>query len=263
MQPSSNVFEEVQPWENDEPTLSELGGIRYLHFGTEWVQGAMRVRKPEQLVLAYTQQMMAWLLFLEPTKSDAVGIMGLGAGSLLRYTLKYTSASVETSEWNPQVTAMCRAYFRLPDSPRSFIDHSDAAVWVEERRNIGRYMALMVDLYDAGAQGPVRDSLEFYQGCYRALADVGIMTVNLFGDHASFAPNLENIHKAFKGRMLELPEIDAGNRVVLAFKGPVLDISTRDLLERADRVEAVYGLPAIRWAKALLAGRHAAGTMIV
>ena len=27
-------------------TLSEQDGVRYLHFGTEWVQGAMRIRKP-------------------------------------------------------------------------------------------------------------------------------------------------------------------------------------------------------------------------
>lgn len=252
MRLSSNVFD-AQPWETDEPTLSELGGVRYLHFGTEWVQGAMRVGKPAELVLAYTQQMMAWLMFLEPSKHDTVGILGLGAGSLLRYTLKNTSASVETSEWNPQVTAICRAYFRLPDSPRSVIDHCDAALWVEKRRNIGRFMALMVDLYDAQAQGPVRDSLAFYEGCCRALADVGIMAVNLFGNHASFAPNLENIRKAFSGRVLELPEIDAGNRVVLAFKGPLLDISTSQLLDRADAVETTYGLPARRWARALLA----------
>ncbi|NYT60913.1 spermidine synthase [Alcaligenaceae bacterium] len=240
---------------DDEPTLSELGGIRYLHFGTEWVQGAMRTSKPAQLILSYTQQMMAWLLFLEPSKNDAIGILGLGAGSLLRYTLKHTPASVETAEWNPQVTAICRAYFRLPETKRSVIDHCDAALWVEKRHNLGRYMALMVDLYDAQAQGPVRDSPEFYQGCYKALAEVGIMTVNLFGNHASFASNLENIHKAFQGRVLELPEIDAGNKVVLAFKGPVLDISTMRLLERADEVEAAYGLPARRWAKALLSGQ--------
>src|SRR3546814_12775793 len=58
------------------------------------------------------------------------------------------------------------------------------------------------------------------------------MTVNLFGNHASFPPNLKNIRKAFNGRVLELPEIDAGNRVVLAFKGPVLNVSTGQLLDR-------------------------------
>ena len=223
----------------------------------------MRVGKPNELVLAYTRQMMAWLLFLEPAKQDEIGIMGLGAGSLLRYTLKNTPASVETSEWNPQVTAICRAYFRLPATARSVIDHCDAAIWVQKRRNIGRFMALMVDLYDAHAQGPVRDSLDFYRGCYKALADVGIMTVNLFGNHESFAPNLDNIRQAFGGRVLELPEIDAGNRIVLAFKGPALDISTRQLLDRAAAVEALYGLPGTRWARALLSQQGTASKVAI
>ncbi|NYT82496.1 spermidine synthase [Alcaligenaceae bacterium] len=254
---------EAEPWLDDEPTLSELGGIRYLHFGTEWVQGAMRISKPAELVLAYTQQMMAWLLFLEPTRRDSVGILGLGAGSLLRYTLKHTPASVRTAEWNPAVTAICRAYFRLPETARSSIDHCDAAAWVEEPGNFGRHMALMVDLYDASAQGPVRDSLSFYEGCHRALSDVGIMTVNLFGDHASFPRNLENIRAAFDGRVLELPEIDAGNRIVLALKGPVLDITAAQLLERADMLESSYGLPARRWAKALLSRQGWRGSFAV
>ena len=32
-------------------TLSEMDGVRFLHFGTEWVQGAMRLRKPDWLEL--------------------------------------------------------------------------------------------------------------------------------------------------------------------------------------------------------------------
>lgn len=246
---------------DDEPTLSELGGIRYLHFGTEWVQGAMRVSRPDELVLAYTQQMMAWLLFLEPRKKDEVAILGLGAGSLLRFILKRTPASVQCVEWNPAVTAICRAYFRLPSTGRTEIAHCDAGDWVDDPDHFGRYMALMVDLYDASAQGPVRDSLEFYQGCFRALSDVGIMTVNLFGNHNSFAPNLKHIRKAFAGRVLELPEIDAGNRVVLAFKGPLLDVSAGRFMQRAEEVEAAYGLPAKRWAKALLSGTHQTGSL--
>ena len=45
-------------------TFSEEDGVRYLHFGTEWVQGAMRLKKPHHIELEYAQQMMAWLLFL-------------------------------------------------------------------------------------------------------------------------------------------------------------------------------------------------------
>lgn len=248
---------------DDEPTMSEMDGVRYLHFGSEWIQGAMRVRKPAELVLAYTRQMMSWLLFLEPSARDQVGILGLGAGALLRYVLAHTPAGAETVEWNPQVTAICRSYFRLPESKRSVITHVDAGEWVYEVRNTDRFMALMVDLYDAQAQGPVRDSVAFYAGCRRTLAEAGVMVVNLFGNHESFPRNMDNIREAFDGRVLELPEIDAGNRVVLAFKGPLLDVSVAAFMERAGVVESVYGLPATKWARALLRQKSAGAALLV
>src|SRR5690606_8616073 len=110
-------------WEADLPTLSEEDGIRYLHFNPEWIQGAMRIARPSELVLAYTQQMMAWLLFAPSGARDRIGILGLGAGSLLRFTLRHTRSRIETVERNPAVTAMCRAFFRLPGSARSVVDH--------------------------------------------------------------------------------------------------------------------------------------------
>jgi len=236
------------------PTLSEYGGLRVLHFGSSWVQGVMRVAKPDELVLGYTQQMMAWLLFVEPKRSDTIGILGLGAGSLLRFALRHTPCTVETVEWDPQVTAACRVWFRLPGSVRSRITHEDAGDWVQSPQNHGRCLALMVDLYDAHAQGPVRDSLAFYQGCRAVLDDVGVAVVNLFGNHASFAHNVENLRTAFDGRVLILPEVDEGNRVALALKGPRLRIPVPQWLNRAQEVERRMGLPARRWAKALLAG---------
>ena len=35
-------------------TLSEADGVRYLHLGTPWVQGAMRVKAPRTLELAWS-----------------------------------------------------------------------------------------------------------------------------------------------------------------------------------------------------------------
>jgi len=245
----------------DIPTLSEESGIRYLHFGSEWIQGAMRIGRPTELVLAYTQQMMAWLMFLAPRAQDEVGILGLGAGSLLRFTLAHTPARVRTVERNPLVTAMCRAFFRLPGAARSAIDHEDALSWIASPGQADRYLALMVDLYDAQAQGPVCDSLSFYQDCHRVLAGTGIMAVNLFGRHESYARNMRHISEAFGGRVLRLPEVDEGNVVVLAFKGPALEVSCQALLDRAAELEQACGLPCTRWVRVLLSdeGWNAAG----
>ena len=251
----SEIYETSQSyaaWEDDEPTVSESSGVRYLHFGTEWIQGAMRLRRPNDLVLAYTQQMMAWLLFLEPDAQDEVGILGLGAGSLLRYTMRHTPVQITTVEWNPMVTAVCRSHFRLPESPRSVVEHCDAGDWVRQDANIGRYRALMVDLYDATAQGPVRGSPEFYRDCARVIGEAGVITVNLFGEHASFEPNLDGLRAAFPEGVLVLPEIDAGNRIAIAVKGDLFNLSVGSFIERAEQVERQYRLPAIRWARDIL-----------
>ncbi|WP_368644336.1 spermidine synthase [Castellaniella ginsengisoli] len=243
-----------QAFEADLPTLSEEDGIRYLHFNSEWIQGAMRIARPSELVLAYTQQMMAWLLFVTAGARDRIGILGLGAGSLLRFTLRHTRAPVESVERNPAVTALCRAFFRLPGSARSVIDHADARDWVAEPGRAGRYRVLMVDLYDSRAEGPVCGDPAFYRDCCRVLDEPGVMSVNLFGRHESFEENLRGIRAAFGGRVLCLPEIDEGNTVVLAFKGDALDLSRQDLLDRAAQLESRTGLPARRWARSLLIG---------
>ena len=47
-------------------TISEADGVRYLHLGTPWVQGAMRIRQSLKLELDYVQRMMAWMLLRPP-----------------------------------------------------------------------------------------------------------------------------------------------------------------------------------------------------
>lgn len=237
---------------NEEPTISESGGIRYLHFGTEWVQGAMWVSKPDHLVLEYTAQMMAWLLFLAPPAVQPIAQLGLGAGSLVRYCLARLRNPLEVVEWNPLVTAACRFYFKLPGPARLKIVHDDAGRWVADPSNAERFAALMVDLYDGQARGPVRDSESFYANCRRCLAAPGVLTVNLFGAHESFAKNIRNLSRAFDGRILTLPQIDMGNQIVLAFNGPPLEVPLERLLSRAGQVEAEFGLPARRWARSLV-----------
>ena len=67
--------------------FSELGGFRYLHFGSEWIQGGMRINRPYSLALEYQQYMLA-LLFFRPEPKDILQL-GLGAGGLAKYTWKY------------------------------------------------------------------------------------------------------------------------------------------------------------------------------
>ena len=73
-------------------TFSESGGVRYLHFGSELIQGAMRIRDPDEIYLEYNQQMMAWLLFLETRPGMRVAQLGLGTGALTKFQHHYCPA---------------------------------------------------------------------------------------------------------------------------------------------------------------------------
>ena len=235
-------------------TFSEIGDIRYLHFGTPWVQGAMDVRCPYRLVLEYARMMMAYLLFMEEPKR--VAQLGMGCASLTKFTYKYLPRTHSTVvELNPDVIAAAYGMFRLPISDQIDVEQQDAALWVTQPESVGAFDVLQIDLYDASARGPVCDSIDFYSDCYHALKATGMAMVNLFGDHPSFEANMKNLRCAFDERVLALPEIHEGNRIALAFKGEPIRLEWQQLYERADELKTYYGLAARRWVSALKAAR--------
>jgi len=232
-------------------TLSEMDGVRYLHFGTEWVQGAMRIRKPDWPELEYAQQMMAWMLWNEAPAH--ITQLGLGTGALTKFCYKhFPEAQVTTVELNPAVISICYSMFKLPDNDgRLNVVEMDAMDYVANPDNHGTLDALQVDLYDATARGPVLDTPEFYQACAACLKDSGIMTVNLFGDHPSYAKNLKAMKFAFP-QVVSLPEVHDGNVVAIAFKTRrTIDVAA--LAERAAHIAADTKLPAKSWLKGLKA----------
>ena len=234
-------------------TFSEENGVRFLHFGTEWVQGAMRLARPDTIELEYAQQMMAWSLFIEAPL--AIAQLGLGAAALTRFCRKhYPKARVTAVELNPAVVVAARTMFGLhDDDARLAIRIEDAETYVHDADVQGTLDALQVDLYDATARGPVLESAAFYAACRRCLRWPGVLTVNLFGVHASFARNLRSLDAAFDGRIVALPEVHAGNRVALAFNGPPLDVPWLLMHERAAVVASRLGLPTSRWVVGLRA----------
>ncbi|UOD31009.1 methyltransferase domain-containing protein [Massilia violaceinigra] len=232
-------------------TLSEQDGVRYLHFGTEWVQGAMRIRKPDWPELEYAQQMMAWMLFIEAPR--AIAQLGLGTATLTKYCYKtFPEASVTAVELNPSVIAICASMFKMPpEDARLRVLEMDALDFVNDPANAGAFDVLQCDLYDATARGPVLDTPEFYQACNACLRDGGMMTVNLFGDHPSFARNIKAMKFAF-AHVICLPEVHDGNVVALCFKQrPAIDPEA--LAARAAQIVAATKLPAKSWVKGLLA----------
>jgi spermidine synthase len=232
-------------------TLSEQNGVRYLHFGTEWVQGAMRIRKPDWPELEYAQQMMAWMLFIEQPRTIAQ--LGLGASTLTKFCYRqFPQAEVTAIELNASVIAICASMFKLPpEDERLRVLEMDALDFVEDDANRDAWDVLQCDLYDATARGPVLDTPEFYQACNACLTDAGVMTVNLFGDHPSFSKNIKAMRFAFK-HVICLPEVHDGNVVALCFK-QMPDLDPARLAARAAEIVTATKLPAKSWVKGIAA----------
>lgn len=230
-------------------TLSEAGGVRYLHLDSIWVQGGMRIRQPQFVAIDYVQRMLAGLLWL-PTDRWAGGRavqLGLGAGALTRFTSQQLRMRTTVVEINPQVISANQSWFHLPRQAE--VVRGDAADWLDQAEP-GSVRLLHADLYDQEAAAPVLDDEDFYRACRRVLEAGGVFAVNLFGRHSSYADSLRRIVAAFGAdQVWSLRPTREGNTVVIGGRdvvAPQLD----ELRSRAATIEARYGelgLPARKW----------------
>jgi len=235
-----------------EVNFSDEGQVRHLHLDSIWIQGSMLIDEPNVLVHEYIQRMMAWLLFVEPSsvaKRQALQL-GLGAGSLTKFCRRVLRMKTTAIELNPQVLAACRGWFHLPqDDNRLKVILADAEQEIKQAHWIGAVDALQVDLYDQEAAGPVLDSAEFYADCRKVLTEDGCMTVNLFGRSSSFQRSVDNMASAFGDDALwAFKATREGNTVVMAQRTP-LRPTRAVLMERADTIQRLWGLPADKWVR--------------
>ena len=248
MNPRKSLPEPALP----EVNISEYEGVRSLHLGSEWVQGTMTVKEPFEIELEYVQRMMAWLLLVEPAsvaKRHAMQL-GLGAASLTKFCYKRLRMQTTAIEINPQVEAVCRAWFKLPpDDARLRVVLADAAQEIRKPLWHAQVDALQVDLYDHEAAAPVLDSAAFYADCRALLTEDGCMTVNLFGRNASYARSLERMAEAFGPDALwAFKPTREGNTVVLAQRQASRP-SRAVLAQRAETIHTRWQLPAAKWLK--------------
>jgi spermidine synthase len=231
-------------------TISEYAGVRYLHLGSVWVQGAMRKARPRAIELEYVQRMMVWLLFrpLEGLAQAHAVQLGLGAAAITRFTHQVLRMRTTAVELNPTVIEACRLWFQLPaDDARLRVLTGDAGRWIAADAAPESIAALCVDIYDDEAAAPVLDDQPFYAACRAALAPGGMMTVNLFGRDARADRSGGRIAEAFgTAQVWVLAPTREGNTIVVAGRGVVVP-DREVLIARAEAIEARWRLPARKW----------------
>ena len=223
--------------------ISEEAGVRYLHFGSDWVQGAMRIARPWSLELGYTREMMAGLLLRgEPQWPRSALLIGLGAGSLAKFIYRnLPDCRTTVVEINPQVEYIARQYFKLPDDPsRLTVTIGDGAEYMLAGDRCFDY--ILVDGFDADACAGPLDTLPFYQACRARLTENGLLGVNLLGRNKGFAASVERIRAAFDGRVAVFPSCDSGNTIAFASGGAPVAVSLDEMRTQATHLKKETGL---------------------
>jgi spermidine synthase len=237
--------------------ISEDSGVRNLHFGSDWIQGSMRIARPWSLELAYTREMMAGLL-MRPTGHwpRSALLVGLGAGSLAKFIYRYLpDCRITVVEINPQVEYIARQYFKLPDDPRRL----DVVIGCGADYMLGgdrRFDMMLIDGYDPDAKAGVLDTEPFYQACRARLSDKGLCSINLLGRNRGFAGSVERIRSAFDGRVAVFPSCDSGNTIAFATGSEAIDVSLDDLRARAVQLKKDTRLDLLPTISRLQLGHH-------
>lgn len=223
-------------------TTSEEAGVRYLHFGSAWVQGAMRIARPFALELDYTREMLLPLLLRADDWPRRVLLIGLGAGSLTKFLWRHRpQAKLTVVEIDPQVTAVARQFFKLPDDPeRIHIHYADGADFVIGDRQ--RYDLILIDGFDAKARAGRLDSLPFYLNCKALLAEDGLLSVNLLARRNKFTHSLDRLREAFDDEVFAFASRDLGNAIAIAGAVPSSPTFDVDLIAAAQRLKTATQL---------------------
>jgi spermidine synthase len=224
-------------------TIREEAGVRYLHFGSAWVQGAMRIARPAGLELEYTRELMFPLL-LRPGASwpGSVLQVGLGSASITRFLNRHRPrARLTVVEISPEVIAAARQFFKLPEGQRIRIEVGDGHDYVA--RSEGEFDLIVVDGFDELGRTGMLDTLPFYVNCRARLAPRGVVAVNLV-DRRRGAANASaaRLAAAFDGHALALPPSNDGNTIAIASAGDSMPATPAQLARRAVTLHAATGL---------------------
>jgi len=231
------------------PYVSERNGVRTLHIGSDTVQSAMRLARPNDLELSYTRSMMAFLLFMPPPRHAL--LIGLGGGSIAKFIYhRLPGVRVKAVEVNPQVVAIARNCFHVPEDESRFdIVVGDGSEYVA--RDDVAADVVIVDGYDSDAHAEELASAAFYTACRDRLNPGGMLVVNLWGGDKLFTTLLGRIESIFQAGTLCLPAERPGNVIVLAFRDEPGPLAWRALDVRAKSLEDELGLEFVRFGQGL------------
>jgi spermidine synthase len=209
-------FEQACKDSAGKPFAFDNDDMRTLHLDDRFIQSAMRISKPDELLLSYTRAMMGFLLFKPQPRH--ILMIGLGGGSLAKYchaSLPQTRISV--LEIDSNVIAL-RDRFLIPaDDARFRIIHADAVDYIAGTSD--KPDVILHDGFSVDGLAPALCTPSFYRACHLALDADGVMVSNLWSDASDLRALMQRLHAIFDARLWWCGAGENINRIVFSVKG--------------------------------------------
>ena len=222
--------------------VSEAKGVRYLHFGSPWIQGAMRIARPHALELEYTRDLMLPLLVRPPPWPATVLQVGLGAASVTRFLRRARpEARLTVVEIDARVVDAARQFFKLPEECAHLrLAIAEGHEWLAGTSR--KFDFVIVDGFDERGRPGALDTKAFHLNVCSHLTRTGIVAVNLLARHRGAKPSIERLREAYEGRIQVVPPCESGNVVVLATAGDEVAANFTELRAAALALREASGL---------------------
>jgi len=157
--------------------LAEDGEQRYMDF-ENLRQSAMLLKDPWELRLRYTR-FLSLALTLQPEPKRAL-ILGLGGGSFPKRLYRdFPNVVVDVADIDPEVIAIAKRYFQVPEDARMRLFAKDGRRFVQEATD--KYDLVFLDAYNSDTIPFHLATREFYQEIKARLAPGGVVVSNIIG----------------------------------------------------------------------------------
>ena len=242
-------------WEHflaGKPFVKKDGAQLTLQFSPASIQSQLCIDEPHRLLLGYTRTLLGFLLFVPEPRN--ITMIGLGGGSLPKYCYNTVSnANITVVEINADVIALRDTFMVPPDDERFSVHCADGAVFISSK--IGTEDVIIVDGFDVGGQAPTLCTEKFYQDCYRALADNGVMAVNLSENSKQHSTFIHRMRRCFPDAVIVVTAEDCTNKVVFAIKKDG-DVNEKLLLTQATKLDKLHPVSFRQIVERMAVNRH-------
>ncbi|MEH6358767.1 MAG: hypothetical protein V7745_07240 [Pseudomonadales bacterium] len=215
--------------------VRQLNRTLWMHFGDDAVQGCMSLDHPYQLLLLYTEAMLASFLFVG--SPQRVLNLGVGCGSFERFfQTKLPGLQIDSVDSCQQVIELAKRFFKVARKKPLICEHAETFVTAGQ----ASYDVIFCDLHaDNSHPACLFDSI-FYGNCYERLSTDGVMVVNLLlTEQSQMLKLLQTVREHFDTLVL-MAVPNHKNTLLFALKGPFPD--EQAMLLRAKQLLPVFGV---------------------